>query len=98
MNLFHRSNVAIGMCGYDDVDTLKRFEALRKLKIFLVFYSLNRIFDFAEDTHARKNSNIFGFSLTKSYLWLRRTYSVSAIKIFGFILYCSRLFVTLHTK
>ena len=26
VNLFHRSNVAIGMCGYDDVDTLKRFE------------------------------------------------------------------------
>ena len=42
--LFHRSNDAIGMCGYDDVDTLKRFETLRKLKIFLVFYSLNRIF------------------------------------------------------
>ena len=44
VNLFHRSNVAIGMCRYDDVDTLKRFEALRKLKIFLVFYSLNRNF------------------------------------------------------
>lgn len=54
MNLFHRSNVAIGMCGYDDVDTLKRFEALRKLKIFLVFYSLNRIFGFAELTPSRQ--------------------------------------------
>ena len=30
-----------------------------------------RNFGFAEDTHARKNSNIFGFSLTKSYLCIR---------------------------
>ena len=32
-----------------------------------VLRSAIRKFGFAEDTHVRKNSNIFGFSLTKSY-------------------------------
>ena len=39
-----------------------------KNQINLVFHSLFRISGFAEDTHARKNSNKFGFSLTFSYL------------------------------
>ena len=40
VNLFHRSNVAIGMCGYDDVDTLKRFEAYLSCSVY-VFHADN---------------------------------------------------------
>ena len=37
------------------------------------FCRLIRIFNFVEDTHARKNSNTFGYLLAYSYLCPRET-------------------------
>ena len=56
---------------------MSKLLSLGKIQINLAFRSLKRDFGFAEVTHARKNPNKFGVSLTKERLWLRRSYSRS---------------------